>query len=222
MKLLLVDTCGQDGSVALADTGMPEPIVEMVRLPGRTASERLIAELRRMMGRQGWAPRDLGGVGVVAGPGSFTGVRVGMAAAKGLCEAAALPLVAVSRLFVLAQKGDGSQGRTHALLDAGRGEFFYGRYEAGEPPMEALLTRDAVVDAAGDGSVVVCEESVCAALTELDPVMVSALEASDALALVVARVERGEFSDVGSSDANYLRRTEMEMLARLAERAAGR
>ncbi len=221
LKLLLVDTCGQDGSVALADTGRPEPIVEMVTLPGRTASERLIAEMRRMMRSAGWVPCDLQAVGVVTGPGSFTGVRVGMAVAKGLCEAVGLPMVALSRLAVLAHKGGGPQGRTHALLDAGRGEFFYGRYERGEPELEALLSRDAVMGTAEGGEVAVCEESVRSALAELHPVMVRALDASDALAMVVGRVEGGEFSDVGDSDANYLRRTEIEMLARLAQRASG-
>lgn len=220
VKLLLLDTCGQDGSVALAETGLADPVLEIITLPGRTASERLIGEMRGMMRLRGWAPRDLAAVGVVSGPGSFTGVRVGMAAAKGVCEGAGVPLVSVSRLEVLANKGKGSHGTTHALLDAGRGEFFYGRYESGEPGLEALLSRAAVLETARGGRVVVCEESVYSALTELHPVMTSKLDAADALALVVARVEREEFSDVASSDANYLRRTEIEMLAKLAQRAA--
>ena len=174
-----------------------------------------------MMRAHGWAPRDLRAVGVVSGPGSFTGVRVGLTAAKGLCEAVGLPLVAVSRLAVLAGKGVGRLEDAHAVLDAGRGEFFYGRYEPGEPPLEALLAREAVLAAAPGGTVVVCEESVRESLAELDPLMTGALEATDALPLVVARVKRGEFSDAGGSDANYLRRTELEVLARLALKGSG-
>ena len=220
LRLLLIDTCGMEGSIALADTARAEPWVEMVMLGGRTASERLIPELRGLIGRAGWGLRELAAVGVVNGPGSFTGVRVGVSAAKGLCEGAGVPLVAVSRLRVLAEKA--GRVRTHAVLDAGRGEFFYGRFEAGEVGLEALLGREAVLAAVGaGGSVAVCEEGVREALAELGPVMVDGLTAVDALGLVRARVEMGAFDDVATADANYLRRTEMEVLERLAQRAAG-
>lgn len=222
MRLLLIDTCGAEGSVALADTGAGSPVLESVMLGGRASSERLIPELRSLMGACGWRVGDLAAVGVVAGPGSFTGVRVGVAAAKGLCEAGAAPLVMVSRLAVLAGEARSGAGRTHALLDAGRGEFFYGRFEAGEASLEALLTREAALAAVAEGGrVAVCEEGVGSAFAEFDPIAVGALGAADALGLVVARVEEGDFDDVAASDANYLRRTEVEVLARLAQRAAG-
>lgn len=238
MRLLLIDTCGQEGSLALVDTELALPVMESVMLVGRVASERLIPELRRLMGAHRLRMGDLTAIGVVAGPGSFTGVRVGMAAAKGLCEAGLVPLVMVSRLAVLAEKAgelaNGVPEPRHALLDAGRGEFFYGRYEAGEASIEALLGGEAVLTAvAGEGRVGWCEESVGLALGKLDVlgnlaesggsevVRVDGLRAADALGLVRARVEQGAFDDVASSDASYLRRTDLEMLARLAERAAG-
>lgn len=224
MRLLLIDTCGQEGSFALADTDAGSPVLTSVALGGRVASERLIPELRRAMAELGWRIEDLTAVGVVAGPGSFTGVRVGVAAAKGLCEAGAVPLVMVSRLAVLAGKAVGAGERVHALLDAGRGEFFYGRFEAGESsemPVQALLSREAVLEAvAGGGLAVVCESVVAAEFAGLEPVMAEGLLAADAIGLVVSRVERRAFDDVASSDANYLRRTELEVQARLALRAA--
>ena len=209
----MIDTCGADGSLALANARE----TELVMLGGRTASERLIAELRGLMERRGLRVGDLTAIGVVNGPGSFTGVRVGVSAAKGLCDATGVPLVVVSRLRVLAEKAGG----THAVLDAGRGEFFCGRFAAGEAGLEALLERDAVMAAVRDGERVgVCEAAVGEALAELRPVRVDGLTAADAVELVRRRVEAGVFDDVSLADANYLRRTEMEVLARVA-RAAG-
>lgn len=223
LRLLLMDTCGAEASIALVEllvANQGSPVVETVELGGRVASERLIPELRRLMTGWGWRVGDLAAVGVVAGPGSFTGVRVGVAAAKGLCEAGAAPLVMVSRLAVLAAKAGTGAGRMQALLDAGRGEFFYGRFEDGEAPLEALMMREAVLAAMADGGrLVVCEEAARSAFAEFDPVMVAPLRAVDALGLVVARVEEGALDDVATSDANYLRRTDLEVLERLAQRA---
>ena len=93
MKILLLNTCGAEGSLALADTTLGEPVVLLMRMPGRTASERLIVLLREAMGEIGWKPRALAAIAVVTGPGSFTGVRVGLSVAKGLSEASGVPLI---------------------------------------------------------------------------------------------------------------------------------
>ncbi len=216
LRLLLMDTCGQDGTLALADTALAEPIGRSVTMAGRTTSERLLPELRGMLEACGWELRGLHAVGVVSGPGSFTGVRVGLAAAKGLCEAAGLPLVTVSRLRVLAAKA----GTEMAALDAGRGELFFGRFAAGEEPMEVLLGREAMEAAVGAGGRLgVCEERVRMELGgSIRAVAVEGLVAADSLKLVVARTERREFDDARTSDARYGRRTDLEMLLRLGRR----
>lgn len=222
LKLLTFDTCGPEGSLALVDTERLSPMLDVVAMEGRTSSERLIPELRRSMSNLGWTLQDLRAVGVVGGPGSFTGVRVGLTAAKGLCEAAGLPMVMVSRLAVLAYKAGGLRGRTHALLDAGRGEFFYGRFEPGEEPIEALLEKDSILRSVDDGAVVaVCEDGVARALPELVVEFVDPLSAVDVVPLVKARVDVGVFDDVPTSDANYLRRTDLEVKARLEQRVRG-
>src|SRR5450631_2439680 len=121
MKILIIDTCGSTGSIALADGSA---IVGSVSLPGRTASERLVATIKDLAASTGVGLQSLDAVVAVHGPGSFTGVRVGLSAAKGLCEALNLPLVAISRLAVLAHlAGPASSIRVQALFDAGRGEF---------------------------------------------------------------------------------------------------
>jgi tRNA threonylcarbamoyladenosine biosynthesis protein TsaB len=172
MKLLLIDTCGATGGIALAETGSSDLVAKIVAsetLPGRTASERLVPAIKALIERDGITLQDLGVVAVVHGPGSFTGVRVAVSAAKGLCESLNVPLVAISRLAVLAELASSSQvagraqqsspptlaesrpddspapRRIYPLLDAGRGEFYLGEYADGFCLREALLTRDEVL-----------------------------------------------------------------------------
>ena len=212
MRFLLMDTCGGEASVALADTDLPEAIVAAEVLPGRRASERLVPVIRGMMETSGWMLQNLTAVVVVHGPGSFTGVRVGLSAAKGLSEAGGIPLIAVSRLALLAAN---ENGLVHAVLDAGRGEFYYGEYSGRVCMREALLTRDKVMAAAVKGAVVVCEINVAENLAELKPRIVPEPVAGDALSFALERATAGDFDDGALLDANYLRRTDAEIFAKL-------
>lgn len=214
MKILLIDTCGATGSVALADESA---IIASVTLPGRTASERLVSAIRDLTVDR---LSSLDAVAVVHGPGSFTGVRVGVSAAKGLCEALSLPLVAISRLAVLAQLGEAPASKLiYALLDAGRGEFYVGIYQDGDRRREALMTREellAVQDSEPkqDQIWVACEPTVAESLASLNPQLVAEPAAEDALVLAPSRIRRHDFDDVATLDANYLRRTDADIFAK--------
>lgn len=212
MRFLLIDSCGSEGSIALADTGQPVPILASETLPGRTASERLVPAVRRVIERCGWRLRDLNAIVVVHGPGSFTGVRVGLSAAKGLSEAGGVPLIAVSRLALLASKG--GEGVVHAVLDGGRGEFYLGRYRAGECLEETLLTAEEVLASSADATVVVCEPKVAEALAILKPELVPEPNAVDALPVAMRRAAEGSFDEAALLDANYLRRTDAQIFAK--------
>lgn len=214
MRVLLIHTAGSEGSVALADTGLAEAIVASEVLPGRSSSERLVPAVRRLMEGSGFRLQELAAVVVVHGPGSFTGVRVGLSAAKGFSEAGGVPLIAVSRLALLAAAvGDGVT-TVHAVLDAGRGEFYYGEYVGSVCVREALLSAEDVLTAVGDGVVVVCEAKVAEALGGLRLRMVDEPSAGDALGLAAERIAAGEFDDTALVDANYLRRTDGEIFAK--------
>jgi tRNA threonylcarbamoyladenosine biosynthesis protein TsaB len=214
MRVLLIHTAGGEGSVALADTALQDAIVATEMLPGRSSSERLVPAVRRLMEESGFRLRELTAVVVVHGPGSFTGVRVGLSAAKGLSEAGEVPLVAVSRLALLAAGVVDEVGTVHAVLDAGRGEFYYGEYVGRVGVREALLSAEEVRTAVGDGVVVVCEAKVAEALGGLRLRVVEEPLAGDALLLAVERVMAGEFDDAATVDANYLRRTDGEIFAK--------
>jgi tRNA threonylcarbamoyladenosine biosynthesis protein TsaB len=221
MRLLLINTAGGEGSVALADTEVAPAIVAEEVLPGRTSSERLVPAVRRLMEARGWRLSELAAVVVVHGPGSFTGVRVGLSAAKGFSEAGGVGLIAVSRLALLAAGVDGGGGPVHAVLDAGRGEFYYGEYVGRRCLREVLMGADDLPASVAGGIVVVCEVKVADALVGVRPKMVDEPMAGDALPFALERIAAGEFDDVATLDANYLRRTDAEIFAKpAASRAA--
>jgi tRNA threonylcarbamoyladenosine biosynthesis protein TsaB len=216
MRMLLINTCAAEGTVALVDTALERQIVATEVLPGRTSSERLVPAVREMMEVPGWRLRDLAAVVVVHGPGSFTGVRVGVSAAKGLSEAAAVPLIGVSRLALLAAAAGSGEAVVHAVLDAGRGEFYYGEYVAGRCVGETLVAREALLSAVGTGTIVACETKVVEALGAVAVLLLTEPGAADALPIAVERLERGDVDDAAVLDANYLRRTDYELLAKMS------
>jgi tRNA threonylcarbamoyladenosine biosynthesis protein TsaB len=228
MKVLLLHTCGAEGSAALADSLREEPVVAMATMPGRTASERLVAVIRELVEEAGWRLAELGAVVVVSGPGSFTGVRVGLSAAKGLSDALGTPVVAVSRLALLAGAARPVEGEVCAVLDAGRGEYYCGQYRrngegAGECVAETLVGFEdalALARRAGAGAVIACEAKVAEAFAAVSPrVMLDLVgepTAADALPIAWERIEQELFDDPVTLDANYLRRTDAEIFAKKA------
>ncbi len=121
LLVLGVDTCGPSGSVALARLeGASASILGLKELAGRSYSATLVAAVGELLAEHRVKLADVGAIVVVSGPGSFTGVRVGLSAVKGLAEPGQIPVVAVSRLAVLAAKA----GVTSAALDAHRHEVF--------------------------------------------------------------------------------------------------
>jgi tRNA threonylcarbamoyladenosine biosynthesis protein TsaB len=214
MRVLLMHTSGAEGSVALADTEFPGVIAAREMLPGRSSSERLVPAVKRLMEASGWTLRELAAIVVVHGPGSFTGVRVGLSAAKGLSEASGVPMIAVSRLVLLAARAGVNDATVYAVLDAGREEFYLGEYVGRRCVREALLSAEELRAAVAGGVVVVCEAKVEEALAELRPRLVDEPLAEDALPFALERIAAGEFDDAALVDANYLRRTDLEIFAK--------
>ena len=147
---------------------------------------------------------DLQVIAVATGPGSFTGVRIGIGAAKGFAEALGIPLVAISRLRMLAHRAGGT---ANAWLDAGRGDVYVGEYQDGRCIGERMLSR---ADAnALDSHVVVCEELLRDAGEWTGPPTID-----DLLQLAVHDVSAGKFADTALLDANYLRVPDAELALR--------
>ncbi len=202
--ILLINTCGVDSVVALAEGGK---VIAQELLHGREASEKIVPALRRLLAQTS----ALEAIGVVHGPGSFTGVRVGLSVAKGLCEARSVGMIAMSRLQLVALAAH--QPAALAVLDAGRGEYYCGFYNGGEVEREEILKLDPLLAAAAGRGVITCEPLVHEKLSpHLDIATIPEPGAAQMLSLTQARISRGEWSDVATIDANYLRRTDAEIL----------
>ncbi len=124
MLLLAIDSAAETCSAALWESTRPDGLLaQRVLDPARGQAERLIALVEAVLADAGLGYRDLGALAVNHGPGSFTGLRSAVAAARGLALATGLGVVAVSSLEALAV-GLGSSGDVLAALDARRGEVY--------------------------------------------------------------------------------------------------
>lgn len=121
MRLLAVDTATTTCRVALIDGA--SVLADVDRSAGGSHARHLMGMIAGVLGDAGMAPGDLDGFGVCRGPGSFTGLRIGIGAVKGLAYATGKPVAGVSRLEALAAQSR-IEGRVCALMDARRGEAY--------------------------------------------------------------------------------------------------
>jgi tRNA threonylcarbamoyladenosine biosynthesis protein TsaB len=212
MLLLAADTSGKHGTIALARCGSDNAcdVIEVVPLDGGTFSAQLVPEIAALLAKYRFSKADIGGFAVVSGPGSFTGVRVGLAAIKALAEVLAKPIAAVSLLEAIAVSS-GPQGRLVAVLDAGRGEVYAGEYDVQGDDVrllhERLLTRDQLLESAM-GSTVVTSEHGLAGAARGAGLLVEEIELprSDVVArLGWKKIQAGKIVSPEALDANYLR-----------------
>ncbi len=195
---LLLDTCGEQASVALAQAN--GVLRAQLLLGPRAASAGLLQAIRSALKTGGLRLSEVDGIGIVNGPGSFTGVRAGLAVAKGLCEAAQLPMAAVSRLEVLAEAGPAG---AVCALSAGRDQVYLRLLHAGTPA-ERLVCDEDVPELRQGAVVVVDSPELAVRLGQGGPVQQVSLTAFDALGPVLRRMAEGG-SDVALTDANYVR-----------------
>ena len=141
-KILAVDTATSVCSVALADGS--GTIAELNYFHGQTHSKRLAALVAALLDMASMQIDDVDAFAVDAGPGTFTGLRIGLATIKGLADATRKPAVGVSSLDVLAAQAGFSSRRICCMLDARRGEVYTARYAAGDRAVEKLSSEEVI------------------------------------------------------------------------------
>ncbi len=231
MRLLAIDTAGTTGSVALAqwDDQGTMTLLGSVDLPGRTYSVRLLPAISTLLEQNHIALPDVDGLSVVRGPGSFTGLRVGISAVKGLAEATGKPVIALSRLAVMASLQPEAR-HVHAILDAGREEFYYGIYRnaGGECVQESLETAATLREKMqcptyADGCILtektvaeklVPDHALADAFAQHGESIVVHPTAVDGLPLAWRCWKQLCMTDIATLDANYLRLSDVELFAR--------
>lgn len=216
MLLLAVDTSGRNGSIALARCSAPNlcEILEVAALEGGTFSAQLVPQIASLLSGHGVSKNDLDAFVVVSGPGSFTGLRVGLAAIKALGEILGKPIAPVSFLEVAAVAGE-ARSSCLAALDAGRNQVYVGQYDGKRIVTEQLLTMQEFLNSSKDFPVITLDANVTAVVRAAGfTVHQRARPRADAVAtLGWQKIQSGEVVSPEELEANYLRRTDAELFS---------
>jgi tRNA threonylcarbamoyladenosine biosynthesis protein TsaB len=224
MLLLAIDTSGRQGSIALAraeegDLPGTIEIIEIMPLVGGTFSAQLIPQISTLISSNGYDKDAVGALAVVSGPGSFTGLRVGLAAAMALAEILIKPIAAVSLLEVCAI-ASASQGKVMAALDAGRGDVYIGEYDVSSADLaqarsikpEHVASRSDFLESAKGWYVVTPDQALAQAVqgVNVKVSVVAPISAADVARLGWSKIRSGETVTPEQLDANYIRRADAE------------
>ena len=218
MLILAADTSGTNGSIALVRFGRGEPeSLDLVALEGGTFSAQLVPQISILITRHRLKKEDIDAFAVASGPGSFTGLRVGLAAIKALAEVLDKPIAAVSRLEVIAGSG-GISGEIMAALDAGRNQVYSGFYRVDDGRSrrvaEDLLDLPEFL-ARGRGHPVITPDAKLAEsarTAQLQTIFIP-LPRADAIArLGYQKIQAGQTISPEALDATYIRRSDAEIL----------
>jgi tRNA threonylcarbamoyladenosine biosynthesis protein TsaB len=225
MKILALESATRAGGAALMDGD--RLVGETTLSIALTHSERMMAVVDRLLVDCGWSPKDLEGLAVSVGPGSFTGLRVGIATIKGLAFALGLPVAPVPTLDALAATLPFAVAPVCALLDARKGEVYCSLYRWQGTTMQRewdylALSPDAAA-ARLNGPVIVLGDGVAACRPHLARLGAGVMEAPPARRLpspgMVAQLGHavlaaGKGLDAGAIAPLYLRPSEAELKAR--------
>ena len=221
--VLGIETSHDLGGVALVSGR--ECMAEVLSTGKLKHSEELVILIERAFECSGLSLDDIGGVAVSMGPGSFTGLRVGLATAKGLCLSKGIPLAGVPTLDALASMVGEEPVPVHAIIDAKRGEVYWGSYDLRNGQLrrtegyEALtpesfaerLTSEALVVGSGldrykDSIIRIAQAPV--RLKEPNPRFPSPTAVS---VLGAEKLEAGVIEDIGAVEPIYIRPSDAEV-----------
>lgn len=222
MLLIAIDTSGRNGSIALCRGDENSfTSLQMMSLEGGTYSVRLMPAIAELLSNHQLSKGQMDTFVVVSGPGSFTGLRVGLATVKGLCEALQKPLVAVSMLEAVAIVRGPQNGRVAVGLDAGRDEVYVGEFTIADSRAsvvrEYIAKLDALAAEAASSKLTVlsADARIVEALVALGASVqqVEAIRADEIGQLGLSKFLLGGVADVATLDANYIRRSDAEIFA---------
>ncbi|HJV65578.1 MAG TPA: tRNA (adenosine(37)-N6)-threonylcarbamoyltransferase complex dimerization subunit type 1 TsaB [Geomonas sp.] len=232
MKILTIDTSSNCSSVALSDgTSL---LGESILGQDRCNSGRLMAAVSDLLAAAKLTPRDVDAFAVSLGPGSFTGVRVGIATVKGLAIATGKPAVGFSSLAMLAMNLPFGSLQVAPLFDARKGEVYAGLYRCTELP-ESLVP-DAVLPPAdflasivrptvflGEGAVRYHSliRSTVGELAFFAPWHLDQPRAAAGAVIALDRALQGNFTPLALLNPTYLRASEAEIAKRKKEARQG-
>jgi tRNA threonylcarbamoyladenosine biosynthesis protein TsaB len=222
MLIVAVDTSGRQGSVALCrGDGKSFEVLQFTSLEGGTYSALLMPRIAEALQQNNLDKTKVDGFVVVSGPGSFTGLRVGLATVKGLCEVLRKPLATVSMLEAIALTYGRAGQTATVVLDAGRGEVYGGEYEVSG--CRASVIREYIAKLETFAEEV---RGIRGDLFTPDKKVAEALPAANSSSKLVPRIHADEIGRIGlrkllaggtadpaTVDVNYIRRSDAELFS---------
>jgi tRNA threonylcarbamoyladenosine biosynthesis protein TsaB len=215
--ILAMDTATPAGSVALLECN--RIVTSRYFDVGVQHSQHLAAEIAEILHMADRRPDQLEAVAVTDGPGSFTGLRIGLSTAKGLCLATGAPLVTVSTLESLAARLPYCRHLVCPMLDARRGEVYAALYdtssgmrprqleapraEAAQVVMEEWARSETIF--LGDGAAANSELLVRHPFAQMAPTHCFKPEASVVAWLAQYKLASGDTADLATSEPEYVR-----------------
>ncbi|PLX93844.1 MAG: tRNA (adenosine(37)-N6)-threonylcarbamoyltransferase complex dimerization subunit type 1 TsaB [Desulfuromonas sp.] len=223
LTILALDSSSMTGSVALWRDGVL--LAESLLNLRTTHSERLLVQVEQLLAATGLALVDLDLLGVVHGPGSFTGLRVGLATAKGLATAADLPVVGLSTLEVLAMNLPFAPYPVCAFLDARKQEVYSCLYDCSsgfpvavgtetvQPPRQLLNNLADEVVLVGDGVPLYhgLIDEILAGRAKLPPAVAHQPRAAAAAVLAAVKFDTGLALPVSKLKPCYIRPSDADL-----------
>ena len=212
MYILNIETATKNCSVSLAKNGETILCKEIAE-QGYSHAEKLHVFIEEILKETGIGVNDLNGIAVSKGPGSYTGLRIGVSSAKGLCYALGIPLISVDTLQVLAKKVVVKDGLIVPMLDARRMEVYSAIFDKSYSKIKEvqaeILTENSYADSTetfyfiGD-----CQEKCKTVLTAANfnflPEIVFP-SASEMSALSYEKFINNDFEDVAYFEPFYLK-----------------
>lgn len=224
MKILAFESSAKAASTALLSDGLL--LAEYTQNSGQTHSRTLMQMAKDMLTSCDLTPQDIGAVAVAAGPGSFTGVRIGMACAKGFAWGRQLPLYGVSTLEAMVRGAACADGVYCACMDARKGQIYNAVFDwtagallrrtedraiAISELLQELQSMPGPVYLVGDGAKLVFDTLIDENLPlQLLPEHLRQQRASGVALAAMEKIAAGEPGDAAALTPNYLRQAQAE------------
>lgn len=226
MLIVAIDTSWKNGGIALARGGANScEILATAPLVGGTFSAQLVPQIAALLEQHKLSKRDVNALAAISGPGSFTGLRVGLAAIKGLAEVLHIPIATATVLELLALAA-GQEGKVVSALDASRHEVFFGGFDVRSgfaiPRVQELLSEEAfIARLRGDDPLpperLVTPDETIAALLKDSGLQCARIERPGAAAVAqlgLRKIGAGQTTTPEALDADYIRRSDAEIFSK--------
>jgi len=222
MKLLAIDTSTMSCSVALLDD--EQLLAESIFTAGKTHSVNLMPMIVQMLERCGCRPSDVDAIGVTRGPGTFTGLRIGISTVKGLGMPTRAAIVGVSSLAALAFPFTRDHRPVVAMIDARRQEVYWAQFKSGKNRLEmaspvSLATPEKVADVLPNDALLVGSgallyrslfETRCPSIRFADSSQHIIRGASVGI-LALKRIARKDVDSIDSLEPEYIRKSDAQI-----------